>query len=81
MHVALWITNISHQLASIISFNGFNINKWRPFSMPFWRHLGGLIFTEKIYHAFNLFSCLKSEVLSKNHSRKDLVYIQALEGI
>ena len=36
---------------------------------------------EKIYHVFDLFSCLKSEVLSKNHSRKDLVYIQALVGI
>ena len=81
MHVALWITNISPQLASIISFNGFNINKWRPFLMPFWRHLNGLIYMEKIYHVFNLFSCLKSEVLSKNHSGKDLVYIQALEGI
>ena len=39
------------------------------------------LFMEKIYHVFNLFSCLKSEVLSKNHSRKDLVYIQALEVI
>ena len=40
-----------------------------------------MTFMEKIYDVFNLFSCLKSEVLSKNHSRKDLVYIQALEGI
>ena len=39
------------------------------------------LFMEKIYHVFNLFSCLKSELRSKNHSRKDLVYIQALEGI
>ena len=70
MHVALWITNIPHQLASIISFKGFNIN-----FNALWKSLEWL-FMERMYHILNLFSCPKSEVLSENQSRKDSV-IQA----